>query len=968
MKEGYIKVSNKFKLIITLGAPKSGLSLLNHFFEALSLSVFKSLNDYYDERQYEKNEMPICNNSYLTDDIGNKIINHSNMECISSWLKKEIISNVKNHKNNNMIVISNPELNYLLPLIISIASDLQIDLHFVYLSRHPWEIAMSNRSQLDFEKTHILWLKHHKNFLQLCSFYNSTKIEFNQLYDESLFVLYKLSSELGIKCFTKELLEFYHILNQNICLEKRQFYSSDISEEDSQLYSVFIQLYQQNLNSEVFNNANISLKFANDLSTTGESNQAMYYYLKSFNLLMGMLESNGKIQNSIKKKNLLQDDLYWVKALEQWENINKIVTRNLRKARLKSADELRNKHKLDEASADIKKVLANEPNNVQALSRIALIANQKKDWNLAIRNLSRVLEIQGKLTRANVFRQLGYAYRNLHDYESAEKILYEGLQLYEKELMLLNELAEISMFKGDYPEAVTRWQGILNIYEKDLPTKILLRISRAFFQIDAFDEAEKYLNYAYDKSPSDQKVLLEQQNLFYKRAYITWRMHYELKVKSWKEKEIANLENNLCLALHYSNNLIPQLYGKQFDKKLMEMITTYLILADIQMKQNNHLAAAASVNHMLNLFKEKLDNSIVDLIGNYHYDELSSIMKAKIIDKVESIGVSNMSSSWWLALYDILKWKGLFAGGLVARCKAVKQAYHEADSNDLSPDYIRKAYLAAIEQSDFDIARRHLESYKAVKPNDDETIKLEAYYYLNTGDCDSFVKEWSKIIRIGNNNFYKAIQGKSVAIVGPASNGKELNSEISNFDVVVFFNYIESCQAIKDIKTRKQIKIAYYNDLVLRRQVQLENTIYQPDLDYYVFPTLRYKELAVDLSQGIAKQIISNDLLFHKTAQGVPRAIFDILLNNPLKLKIFNSNLYLSENIYSSDYIVRGTIDSKDHDGFNALRFMHDPVSQLSFMRNMWKAGVIEVDSSCEKVLRMSDNQYMNELEILAEM
>ena len=101
--------------------------------------------------------------------------------------------------------------------------------------------------------------------------------------------------------------------------------------------------------------------------------------------------------------------------------------------------------------------------------------------------------------------------------------------------------------------------------------------------------------------------------------------------------------------------------------------------------------------------------------------------------------------------------------------------------------------------------------------------------------------------------------------------------------------------------------------------------------------------------------------LFYQTSapMGVQSALFDILRLSSKIPKLFCTSLYGSRVICSKAYKTTSTnIDTVSRD----LR-IHEPYSGFSFIKELYKNGMIEVDNTTHEILRLSGEKYASVLE-----
>lgn len=203
--------------------------------------------------------------------------------------------------------------------------------------------------------------------------------------------------------------------------------------------------------------------------------------------------------------------------------------------------------------------------------------------------------------------------------------------------------------------------------------------------------------------------------------------------------------------------------------------------------------------------------------------------------------------------------------------------------------------------------------------------------------------------------FARYLEGKSVAIVGPVEVGLENGEEIDGFDVVVRLNYQHSF-AYEQRYFGSKTHCSYY--LAITEAAQLQATL--PDLDFVMFEV---GEQFLPPSVLARKRLKAWHYLFSPFLLDMPNSIqqvlMDVLRFSPGKVKVFNSNLYMSL-AYAKGYFSK--CYQVDELTLSRPLSVHDPVSNFLFMQRLFMQGAIETDSVLARVLEMSEIEYIQAL------
>jgi tetratricopeptide (TPR) repeat protein len=676
-----------------------------------------------------------------------------------------------------------------------------------------------------------------------------------------------------------------------------------------------------------------------------------------------------KLKREIKQAERIMKKKDWVQALALWqvllENYGEKVPPKVYSYMSRAYRALGD---LNAAETIINQGLERYPEVMKLISESAEVAMARKDWPEAVAIWNVIVNNYEDRVTAKVYTQLSRAYRALADCNAAETIVGLGVVRFPHDLKLACEFAEIAMSQKNWREAANRWQSVLEQHGNQLPTKTYIRISVAFFEQDLYDEAKACLDKVLQDDPGNVAALTEQKSQYYRRAYIVRRVE-KIQVVSDGEIDHTGLISRPYFeaAARSCKQLVGITSGKRHHKIVEQFIKAQLNLAEELWSRNERNNALSLLHDALVTLQGNLSSSFIDLLmdtirctrsGEQHD------IQGNLLTRLQDTEANSLTSSGWLGVYDMLAWNGLLRCGLIAREKAVEQAYAEARTEPTNVDFLIRAIRAAIDRAHFPLAEEFLHALKEGNSNCLEATELRAYYDLNRGNVESFKKAWPKKFSLAEEKFHSYMEGKSVAIVGPAPNGEYYGEEIDSFDIVIRFNYFgPECMPDAQEFGRK-INISYYTDWMLRHSVLQNRDLHLNHLDYYVFSSINYDFLATDLACGKAKQVNLNNHFFYKSPNGVPRILYDILIHNPSRIKVFKSNFFLSREAYAAGYGDKKFLKDKEKGNkFHKVVSLHEPLCQLSFTRNLWRKGLIDVDTNCAEILRLSDEEYMTAME-----
>lgn len=360
------------------------------------------------------------------------------------------------------------------------------------------------------------------------------------------------------------------------------------------------------------------------------------------------------------------------------------------------------------------------------------------------------------------------------------------------------------------------------------------------------------------------------------------------------------------------------------------------------------------------LHKEYIVTLLKSIKRRNLYHDFSDSAQDSLIELTSNLDPLSLPKTKWLGLHYLCLLNGLFKTAYLVRQKAIEKAYFDAENHRIG--YLSAAFRAGIDQAEFEKARAYLDQLqkKDIKNSYNE---FESYYYLNTGNLGAFRKIKEKKFDSRDQKFMNYIEGKSLAIVGPAPSDEEHGEEIDSFDIVVRFNYRGFGSLPDNKKFGKRTDMSYYNMPFIKEINEIKLNPFR-EIDFAVFKKIEYpiQENLIDAKKGRLRR--KNYHFFNGTPLGGSHALYDILHFLPERVKLFNINFYLSKNPYYRGYSEKDFI--KFIDTLNFLSFArHDMVSNINFTRNLWNAGLIEVDKCCEDVIRLPTYDYLSAMEKL---
>jgi hypothetical protein len=108
-------------------------------------------------------------------------------------------------------------------------------------------------------------------------------------------------------------------------------------------------------------------------------------------------------------------------------------------------------------------------------------------------------------------------------------------------------------------------------------------------------------------------------------------------------------------------------------------------------------------------------------------------------------------------------------------------------------------------------------------------------------------------------------------------------------------------------------------------------------------------------------------VLFNGSLHGLPNIVLDILPYNPKKIFLFHFDMMLTKTRIKGYHIPESWLKDDDDKDFLFRRLEgfagHDPITQFVIMKSLYKKGLIDGDDYFDKVISMSVEDYMKNLQ-----
>lgn len=335
----------------------------------------------------------------------------------------------------------------------------------------------------------------------------------------------------------------------------------------------------------------------------------------------------------------------------------------------------------------------------------------------------------------------------------------------------------------------------------------------------------------------------------------------------------------------------------------------------------------------------------------------TSKLESELLELASEISYEYLSISQWKALYYITNLRGNFVLANDFRKQALNKALSYETKPKLSQKEAYYLFTAYLDENKIEEAKVLIDKLqkKIIKVLPIRKMNM----YLN------LFEENSKAVFKRNKNldktYYNLINGKSVAIVGPAPSDEMLGKEIDKFDIVIRLNYRGDDFMPEHNEFGSRIDVSYYNTENAKNLAKMNQIDFLKKLKFIVFKG--NNELYSRFKNNKVKKLIMRDeFVFLGSLNMIPLTIIDILAYNPKRVKVFKTNFFLSKNLYAKGYQLEKNMIFSLSKRWRSFA-MHNVVSQIKVVKNLYHNGRVKLDKSCQDVLDLPEKKYIKEIQ-----
>lgn len=346
--------------------------------------------------------------------------------------------------------------------------------------------------------------------------------------------------------------------------------------------------------------------------------------------------------------------------------------------------------------------------------------------------------------------------------------------------------------------------------------------------------------------------------------------------------------------------------------------------------------------------------AMLESAGCHKVDELTFDLlqkhQADMEERARSLSLNDA-----LDLYQYFRFFGDFRTSNWLRRQT---SYAYLRQQESMPMVFPDALAAALEEGQIDLVLNTVRD-KHTQPTDLADVReIRALAHALRGELTEATELWLATFTPEDLRFQEAIQGRTIAVVGPAPPIEEIRSELDSFDLIVRTNF----QLGLDPSYGARTEISYYNG---NRLVSHRNEILTIASSLQWLISVRGSDAALKemlpTHQGIRAAENARSLFVNANPLAIPTILYDLVRFRPATIKLFCTNFFKSRVTYSKGY-------HRNFSGAEGIAHslrVHDPYSSFKLIQQLRLAGLCKADSMATEILDLSCDEYASALQEL---
>lgn len=373
------------------------------------------------------------------------------------------------------------------------------------------------------------------------------------------------------------------------------------------------------------------------------------------------------------------------------------------------------------------------------------------------------------------------------------------------------------------------------------------------------------------------------------------------------------------------------------------------------------------------VFSEKFWTDFVTVASKFdeNCQELQKDLKAEI----QRLPFQKVIPRDFLHFYSIAIYAGLLDVGFELRSRAKEAAICTMLNGDAETVFEEHHGLTALfEAGRYKDVETHLKKVDEISNKHRRLLQHQLNIYTPSKKSGKDVG-FKKV----DKEYYDYINGKSIAIVGPAKTDKKDAAEIENFDVIIRCNYKYEGVGVDHQIKGTRCDVTYFNKEQKQHLMNEDQVNWPTGIRWVVCKNQEdarevYEKISLSINGSAdsdplfnyRSMINMNHVQFNGSLNSIPNIVLDLLPFRPKNVKIFHADLMLTVDRQKGYYPEEWNRDNKmEKDYLKSSSRAHDPVTQYNLLRNLWDKDLIEGDERFNMVMSLGDEEYMRQMQLI---
>lgn len=208
----------------------------------------------------------------------------------------------------------------------------------------------------------------------------------------------------------------------------------------------------------------------------------------------------------------------------------------------------------------------------------------------------------------------------------------------------------------------------------------------------------------------------------------------------------------------------------------------------------------------------------------------------------------------------------------------------------------------------------------------------------------------------------RLVQGKRVAVVGPATDPSEFGELIDSYDTVVRTNLRGPLNPDAAARLGARADISYYAGLDLVRGYEVVSQAVENGVVDLAVTRPHCLPAFPEPPTWLRFARFEFGLYFRGAPMGIQRILYDLLQFAPAEVALFNADFYAGEEVAAQGYR-DDALSFGPHSQANDPVVMHDLSFEFRFTQRLARSGLITPHGTAAEVLSLTEQEYLERLQ-----